>query len=303
MENSVSHTPAHNSTATVAPFRAWRGLQIVIAEGPTEFSITAHLGVNTPNERAWIMESFDLSFKGIVSKIHRICYTSTGSLTIILLISSSDVLHDRFMKLFMCCPKISVRILAGLLLSCLCLSANGEIYRYIDPQGRLIFTDKPKHAGYIQLEKTLSGWTVRPSYSWKRNQRKLSPTIERIAEKHQLSHHLVHAVIMVESAYNPRAVSKAGAQGLMQLMPATANRFGVNDPYNPSQNINGGTQYLRHLLDLFKNDLKLALAAYNAGENAVKKYNNRIPPYKETQRYVEKVLKHYKKYTALEKRT
>jgi len=203
----------------------------------------------------------------------------------------------------MCCKKASINTLIALSFTFFCLSANSEIYRYIDPQGRLIFTDKPKHAGYIQLEKTINGWTVRPSYSWKRNQRKLSPTIERIAEKHQLSHHLVHAVIMVESAYNPKAISKAGAQGLMQLMPATANRFGVSDPYNPYQNINGGTEYLKHLLDLFENDLRLALAAYNAGENAVKKYNNQIPPYKETQRYVKKVLKHYNKYTAQEKRT
>lgn len=190
--------------------------------------------------------------------------------------------------------------LSGILIAS---SAHSAIYRYIDPQGRLVFTDKPKHAGYIQLEKTLQGWTVRPSYSWKRNQRKFSPAIERIAEKHSLSHHLVHAVITVESAYNPQAKSKAGAQGLMQLMPATAHRFGVDDPYNPTQNINAGTEYLKHLLTLFKNNLSLALAAYNAGENTVKRYNNRIPPYKETQNYVRKVLKHYRKYSASEKNT
>lgn len=181
------------------------------------------------------------------------------------------------------------------------LANSDTIYRYIDPQGRLLFTDKPKHEGYIPLEKTTAGWTVKktPTTSWKQNQQRLSPTIKRIANKYDLSHHLVHAVIMVESTYNPQAKSKAGAQGLMQLMPATARRFGVNDPYNPTENIDAGTEYLKHLLKLFNNDLSLALAAYNAGENAVKRYNNQIPPFKETQRYVEKVLHHYEKYLAL----
>jgi hypothetical protein len=198
---------------------------------------------------------------------------------------------------------LTQRHLLGILLGfSLCIAssvANSEIYRYIDPQGRLVFTDKPKHAGYIRLKKTVDGWkTVSPSYSWKRNKKKFTPTIERAAKKHQLSHHLIHAVITVESAYNPQALSKAGAQGLMQLMPSTAQRFGVNDAYNPYQNIAGGSEYLKRLLTLFEGDLSLALAAYNAGENAVKKYNNTIPPYKETQNYVKKVLKHYKKYSA-----
>jgi soluble lytic murein transglycosylase-like protein len=178
------------------------------------------------------------------------------------------------------------------------LSAHSTIYRYIDPQGRLVFTDKPKHAGYIRLEKTVTGWTVRPSYSWKRNRQKFSDTIKRAAEKHDISKHLLHAVIIVESAYNPDAKSKAGAQGLMQLMPATASRFGVVDAYNPYQNIAGGTEYLKLLLEMFENDLSLALAAYNAGENAVKRYNNTIPPYKETQNYVKKVLKRYRQFAA-----
>jgi soluble lytic murein transglycosylase-like protein len=198
--------------------------------------------------------------------------------------------------------KFTIKPLLCLLIFLFSASANSTIYRYIDPQGRLVFTDKPKHSGYIRLEKTLAGWTVaRKNYSWKSNQRRFSPTIERVADKYRLSHHLVHAVNIVESAYNPSAISKAGAQGLMQLMPATASRFGVNDPYNPHQNIEAGTEYLKHLMGLFKNNLSLALAAYNAGENAVKKYNNRIPPYKETQNYVKKVLKYYRKYAAKEK--
>ncbi len=187
-------------------------------------------------------------------------------------------------------------IAAYLALSLMAANSHSEIYRYLDPQGSLIFTDKPKHAGYIRLHKTHGSWTVRPSYSWKRNQRKFSSAIERIAAQHNLSHHLLHAIITVESAYNPDAIYRAGAQGLMQLMPGTASRYGVSDPYNPYQNIAGGTQYLSDLLEMFKNNMTLALAAYNAGENAVKKYNNRIPPYKETQNYVRKVLNHYRKY-------
>ncbi|MEE9552534.1 MAG: lytic transglycosylase domain-containing protein, partial [Gammaproteobacteria bacterium] len=105
-----------------------------------------------------------------------------------------------------------------------------------------------------------------------------------------------HAVITAESAYDPRAVSRAGAVGLMQLMPATAKRYGVKNRLNPRENIYGGTRYLRDLLIMFDNNLLLALAAYNAGENAVKNHGNRIPPYKETQTYVRKVINYYKKY-------
>ena len=104
---------------------------------------------------------------------------------------------------------------------------------------------------------------------------------------------MVHAVIQAESAYRPDAVSSAGAVGLMQLMPATAIRFGVIDSNNPEQNINGGTRYLRHLMDLFPNSLDLAVAAYNAGENSVLRHNNSIPPYPETQNYVKQVMALY----------
>lgn len=175
--------------------------------------------------------------------------------------------------------------------------SHATIYRYIDPQGRLILTDKPKHSGYIPLIKTKRGWA--PKYDFKpnfANRNKYSPYIRAAANKHSIPYHLVHAVISVESAYNPNAVSSAGAQGLMQLMPATAIRFGVEDPFDPRENINGGIQYLRYLVDLFKGDYKLVLAAYNAGEGAVKRYGNRIPPFRETQDYVRKVLNYYNKY-------
>lgn len=106
---------------------------------------------------------------------------------------------------------------------------------------------------------------------------------------------LVHAVIAVESGYNPQAVSRKGALGLMQLMPATARRYGVGDARDPQQNLLGGARYLRDLLTLFNDDISLALAAYNAGENAVRRHGNRIPPIAETTAYVPKVLAIYRK--------
>ena len=114
--------------------------------------------------------------------------------------------------------------------------------------------------------------------------------IEAAAERHRVDPELLHAVIRVESAYDPRARSPAGACGLMQLMPATAQRFAVRDVWDPAQNIEGGVAFLRVLIDRFGGDLKLVLAAYNAGEGAVAKYGNRIPPYRETQHYVLRVL-------------
>ena len=107
---------------------------------------------------------------------------------------------------------------------------------------------------------------------------------------------LIHAVISVESGYNPSARSSAGAVGLMQLMPGTAKRYGVKNRLDPMQSIQGGARYLRDLKVMFDNNLHLVLAAYNAGEVAVMKYGNRIPPYRETVAYVPKVLDYYKKF-------
>ena len=107
---------------------------------------------------------------------------------------------------------------------------------------------------------------------------------------------LIKAVIKTESNFDPNAVSSKGACGLMQLIPETAERFSVTDIFDPRQNIYGGTEYLSYLLSLFKGDTELALAGYNAGENAVIKYNNQIPPYKETQNYVKKVMKFWEYY-------
>lgn len=118
----------------------------------------------------------------------------------------------------------------------------------------------------------------------------LGDVVLQVAREVDVSPHLLHAVIAVESAYDARAVSPKGALGLMQLMPATARRFGVTDPFDPRENIRGGAQYLKALLAQFNGDLQLSLAAYNAGENAVVRYGNRIPPFAETRKYVPKVI-------------
>ncbi len=176
-----------------------------------------------------------------------------------------------------------------------------DVYKQVDKYGRVVYTDKPTGSNHVRLVKTWKGWVPRPAASlntnhFKVNLKKYTPAVELAAEQFNLPKQLLHAVITAESAYDPKAVSRAGAVGLMQLMPATAERYGVSDRLNPFENINGGSKYLRDLLVMFKNDLKLALAAYNAGENAVKKYGNKIPPYKETIHYVDKVIKFYKEY-------
>ena len=117
------------------------------------------------------------------------------------------------------------------------------------------------------------------------------------AKQTSLEPALIHAVIATESKHNARALSNKGAYGLMQLMPATARRFNVQNKNDAAQNILAGSLYLRELLNLFNGDLKLSLAAYNAGPAAVQKYNNRIPPYQETMKYVPKVLKYYRQYS------
>ena len=124
------------------------------------------------------------------------------------------------------------------------------------------------------------------------NQR-LDEMITQAATRHGIDHHLILAVMKQESSFNTQAISYKGARGLMQLMPATAARFGVRDIFDPAQNIEGGARYLRFLLDTFNGDVELALAGYNAGEHAVARYGNQIPPYRETQDYVRKISAHY----------
>lgn len=199
-------------------------------------------------------------------------------------------------------PFRPARALGVLALIALPLIAGADIYKYVDKYGRVYLTDRPAHAGYKRLVKTWKGWSEARhggSINYRAlaaNRKRFSKTIELAAKNHKLPTALVHAVITAESAYDPNAISTAGAVGLMQLMPQTAARYGVKNRKDPAANIAGGTRYLKDLLGMFDNDLVLAIAAYNAGENAVLTYGRQIPPYQETQTYVRRVLKYYNDY-------
>lgn len=170
------------------------------------------------------------------------------------------------------------------------------MYHYSMQDGSPLFTDKklpgmkPATIKYYGRP-TASGSCSLKSKRVRNRIREYSGTIRKLSKTHNVDENLIRAVIAAESCFNPKAVSRVGAQGLMQLMPGTAKLVGVSDPFDPVQNISGGVQYLRMMLDEFDENRTLALAAYNAGPNAVKKYNNEIPPYKETQSYVRKILK------------
>jgi soluble lytic murein transglycosylase-like protein len=173
-------------------------------------------------------------------------------------------------------------------------AAQADVYGFVDG-GRVsvIYSDTPPaDSRYILFKRgpiELSGDAQLPAT-------KYSEHVLAAAQETQVDAALIHAVITVESGYNPSARSSAGAVGLMQLMPDTAKRYGVKDRLDPKQSIHGGARYLRDLQVMFDNNLQLVLAAYNAGEEAVLKYGRRIPPYRETAAYVPKVLSYYRKF-------
>ena len=181
------------------------------------------------------------------------------------------------------------------------LNVQARAYLYQMPDGSRIITDHPlinTKAKLVRRSKELTNmghYVARRTLRAKRQMRVLSPLIYRQSKIHDVDESLIKAVIYTESYFNPNATSNKGASGLMQLMPATAEKYGVNDLYNPRQNIIAGIKHLKYLLSRYPYKLKFAIAAYNAGENAVDKYNG-IPPYKETQGYVKKVMKHYKRF-------
>ena len=186
-------------------------------------------------------------------------------------------------------------------------AAQADIYRYVDEHGTVHFTNVPDDNRFKLYMTTrrdpdlvsnaLASRSVR-HYSTEARKR-YHAHILAAARVYSLEPALLHAVISAESGYDALARSPKGARGLMQLMPDTARRYGVQNPLDPEQNIYGGAAYLRDLLTLFRNDLKLALAAYNAGEGSVLEYGNRIPPYRETTRYVPKVLSYYQRYKTM----
>ena len=160
------------------------------------------------------------------------------------------------------------------------LPAAQNIRAYQDAAGRVVFVNEAEPG---PLRAALTTATPAPH---------IDRLIEGAAERHQVDPQLIRALVQVESGFNPRAVSSKGAEGLMQLIPATARRFGTRDTFDPQANLDGGVRYLRHLLDLYNGDLELALAAYNAGENAVGRHNG-VPPYRETQNYLKKIFALY----------
>lgn len=180
--------------------------------------------------------------------------------------------------------------------------AWGDYFVYKANDGTIWYTDqKLPRDGYALLARIS---TARPtvdcrdpaSRPMEARARPYLQTIRRYAQRYRLDYRLLKAVIATESCFELRAVSRVGAKGLMQLMPATAQELGVRDIFNAEQNIGGGARYLRQMLDRFGQDKSLALAAYNAGPQAVERHQRQIPPYPETQKYVRRVLRHFQRY-------
>ncbi len=205
------------------------------------------------------------------------------------------------------------RTASALVVACVCAlpltAAADTIYSYVDADGVVHFTTKaaPNAKLYIKSEpKNPAPGAVRPGVvPFAPQDRDLSrysrfdEHIRAAATLYQIPEQLVRAVIKVESDYDPRAVSYAGARGLMQLMPETAERLGVKDINDPRENIFGGVRYLRLLANMFNGDLDFTVAAYNAGEGAVMQHNG-IPPYAQTRDYVVKVTKFYRRYRSIQ---
>jgi|WetSurMetagenome_2_1015567.scaffolds.fasta_scaffold618024_1 hypothetical protein len=171
---------------------------------------------------------------------------------------------------------------------------QSKYYSYLDEDGVQHFTNIPPITRVQNLKVTGSEPVVAIPDASKPKTEKFNPIIERYARDYQLDPSLIQSIIATESDFNPKAVSPKGAQGLMQLMPATAARLGVSNSFDPEQNIRGGVQHFRWLMDNFNNDLNLSLAAYNAGENLVQRLG-RVPEIKETREYVKKVTSQYDK--------
>jgi len=181
----------------------------------------------------------------------------------------------------------------GLLTACVVQtpSARADIYKYIDAQGVLHFTNTPTSSGFVLYMKE----GRQHALPLRSGQSDFEGIIRKAGETYGLDAALIKAVIQAESNFNPRAVSKKGAQGLMQIMPENNRALNISNAFDPAQNIMGGAYYLKKLLIRYENRLSLALAAYNAGPEAVDRYR-RIPPYRETQGYVRKVMGLYNRF-------
>lgn len=184
---------------------------------------------------------------------------------------------------------IRILIVGALLCASFPSRAHGQIYSWREADGSLVLSTTPKAGATKTYTVGTAGSsirTTRPAISSRAQ--KFEPLIATYAAEHNVRADLVRAVIQAESAFNPLARSHKGAMGLMQLMPGTAAELGVEDPYDPEQNISGGVRYLRALLDQYSHNEELALAAYNAGPGAVDRYDG-VPPYRETRDYIERI--------------
>lgn len=195
-----------------------------------------------------------------------------------------------------------------LLLIALCLSflvvapaSAGSLYYYEDEGGTIRFSDEPPEVKTFQVKHDAATEAFRAALT-KYSKAELRQLITRFSDQVGIDPALVEAVVKAESSYDPMAVSKKGAQGLMQLMPATARALGVSNAHDPNENLQGGIRHLKRLLTRFNGSVDLAVAAYNAGETAVLKYNG-IPPYPETIDYVSKVRKYYARFAELASRS
>ena len=197
-------------------------------------------------------------------------------------------------------------VAAAVALGILSQPALADIFTFKDENGVIHFTNIPSNDKRYKLlrkeENNPAPSTVGAragASTWLPSDqliRRYSPIIDMASTAYGVDKALVHAVISAESGYNQFAISRAGAVGLMQLMPETAKRYGVKNILDPSDNIHGGVRYLRDLLAMFNGSIELAVAAYNAGENAVIRYGHKIPPFAETMGYVPKVLGFYRRF-------
>lgn len=187
-----------------------------------------------------------------------------------------------------------ISIIFGITTATSASAAGGDIYKGVDDEGVLHITDNPSNDRKMQWIRVYKAKRILISPMI--DVKKYDYLISKAADKFNLDSALIKAIIKAESNFNHRAVSPVGAQGLMQLMPKTASSLKVDDSFHPEKNIEGGARYLRYLLNIYKGNLSLALAAYNAGEGAVAKYHYNIPPYRETQNYVKRVLSFYREY-------
>jgi soluble lytic murein transglycosylase-like protein len=179
-------------------------------------------------------------------------------------------------------------------------AARADIYAFTDAAGVAHYSNVPVDPRYARViaEPASPAAEAQSSAEWRTRAAAYSELIDEAARRAQVSPALLRAVVAVESAFDPHAVSPKGAQGLMQLRPATAKRYGVNHPLDPRDNLRGGASYLKDLLKRYGNDLELVLAAYNAGEDAVDRHGRTIPPFPETRAYVPAVLRFYRRFLA-----